>query len=429
MLDILKTNTPPRDLSISLAAPPNWTFAPGDTIIGNIVRKTHLVTPDASLKLSLKGITATKSEENYNDSARTYELHWDLWPVTWDEAFRGPLHIAEWSDADEYLICPFEVTIPRRPSGTLIKRHPAEQSYLPLDDDSVAQQGLPGSFRCATPGGSKSCHGCIEYFLEAVLRYTRGGSLVTCRAIRRVVLRHIQTPSEPPVLYYETKQWRSGPQTVQSQRLEPGREDASLTFIQKTHKFFGSSRVPKFTYRVEVCAPRTVQLDNPLLIPFTVKAVPQLGPDKTSSSIRDSLHSIQIKIHSFKLTIDAKTGLRVSARPYANRIHYDHHTTFHTEVLDCNPPLSLSVGGNETETEPIDIGQLFEINLRTDGLHWTGRRHPIWQTIINSSSVYPDFVSYLIKHWHWICWEIVLGVAGEKQKVKGRAELKVLAAD
>ena len=132
MLDILKTNTPPRDLSISLAAPPNWTFAPGDTIIGNIVRKTHLVTPDASLKLSLKGITATKSEENYNDSARTYELHWDLWPVTWDEAFRGPLHIAEWSDADEYLICPFEVTIPRRPSGTLIKRHPAEQSYLPV---------------------------------------------------------------------------------------------------------------------------------------------------------------------------------------------------------------------------------------------------------------------------------------------------------
>lgn len=63
------------DLSVSLAAPPNWTFAPGDTIIGNIVRKTHLVSPDASLKLSLKGHTATRIENNIANSVYEYGAH------------------------------------------------------------------------------------------------------------------------------------------------------------------------------------------------------------------------------------------------------------------------------------------------------------------------------------------------------------------
>lgn len=52
-----------------------------------------------------------------------------------------------------------------------------------------------------------------------------------------------------------------------------------------------------------------------------------------------------------------------------------------------------------------------------------------WQTIFNDHSVYPDFVSYLIKHEHWIHWKIGLGVVGEREKVNGRAKVRVLAAD
>lgn len=430
MLDILKTTTPPGDLSISLAAPPNWTFAPGDTIIGNIVRKTHLVTPDASLKLSLRGQTVTKFEESRGDSKREYGATWNLWPVTWDKAFRGPLHIPEGADVDKYLTCPFEVTIPRRPSASAIKRHVAAESYLSLDDGSVARHTLPGSFSCSRYLGSDTeCRGSIEYYLEAVLQYTRGGSFVNCRATCRVVIRH--TPSEPPLLYYATKSWLSTSLTVQSQRLEPGREDARLSFRQKTQKFFGSSRVPKFTYRLEVCVPTAVQLDNPLPIPFTVKVVPELGPNKTSESIRGTLQSVQIQIHSLKLTITAKTDLRAPGTFNASKAHFDQNTAHHIALLTCNPPLLLpgSVGPDEGQTEPIDIGKLFEISLRTDGLQWTGRRRPLWRTIFNDRSVYPDFVSYLIKHGHWICWEIGLGVAGERMKVKGRAGVRVLAAD
>ncbi|ODM20277.1 hypothetical protein SI65_03330 [Aspergillus cristatus] len=184
------------DLSISLAAPPGWTYAPGDTIIGNIVRKAHLVTPDANLKLYLKGHTATKIVENCGNSKREYGTHWNLWLVTSKEFFRGPLHIPEGAGTDEYLTRPFEVTIPTRPLGTLIKRHSSAESFLPLDSDSVAREMIPGSFESArysrTAPVSLS-YGLIEYSLEAVLRYTKGGALAFSKATCPVILRHTRS--------------------------------------------------------------------------------------------------------------------------------------------------------------------------------------------------------------------------------------------
>lgn len=429
MLDILNPTTPPANLNISLAAPPNWTFAPGDTIIGNVVHKSHLVTPDASLKLSLRGQTETKIG-SHDDSGHEYGTIWDLWPVTWDEAFRGPLHIPEGAGVDEYLTCPFEVTIPMRPLASVIKRHTAAESYLPLDDDSVARQALPGTFSCSSYlNFDTGCQGSIKYYLEAVLRYTHGGKAVSNRATRRIVLRNI--PTEPPLLYYASKRWISRSLTVQSQRLGPGREDAHLSFRQRVQNFFGSSRVPKFTYRLEVRVPSAVQLDNPLPIPFTVRVVPELSPERTSLSIRDTLQSVQVHIHSLKLTIDDKTDLRAPGIFSAKEVRIDQNNADCIALLTCDPPLPLPIEQNEyqTELEPIDIGELFELSLRTDGLQWTGRRRPLWRAIFNDQPVYPDFVSYLIKHRHWICWEVVVGVAGKREKVKGRAEMRVLAAD
>ncbi|BCR88899.1 uncharacterized protein ACHE_50097S [Aspergillus chevalieri] len=411
------------DLSISLAAPLGWTYAPGDTIIGNIVRKTHLVTPDASLKLSLVGHTATKIEERHGNSNREYGAHWNLWPVISDEFFRGPLHIPEGAGTDEYLTSSFEVTIPTRPSSTLIKRHSQAQSFLSLDDDSVARQTIPGSFECGRYSSTATVslsYGVIKYNLEAVLRYTRGGALAFSRATCPVRLRH--TRSEPPLLFYETKRWLSLTQTVQSQRLEPGREDAPLSFLQKTQKFFGSSSVPKFTYKLEIRTPKTVQLDNALPIPFTMKAIPLL--DQTSESIRSLAKTIQIYIHTIKLSIDARTDLRAPGTSNVNNVHYDQHIEPHAGFFTCNPPMALPVG---QEREPVDIGRKFELWLRNDGLQWASQSRTYLRP--RGHPVYPDFMSYLINHCHWVSWEIMLGVVGERQKVTGRAELRVLAAD
>lgn len=49
----IATSRGPHDRS-RLAAPPACTFAPGDTIIGTVVRKSQLVTPKAILELRLQ---------------------------------------------------------------------------------------------------------------------------------------------------------------------------------------------------------------------------------------------------------------------------------------------------------------------------------------------------------------------------------------
>lgn len=82
--------------------------------------------------------------------------------------FRGPVHIAKQGEAagaggeeggsrsgsrtsnDSWAV-PFEVSIPLMPEESSIKRHAKSESYLPLDDASIATQVLPGSFACKTP--------------------------------------------------------------------------------------------------------------------------------------------------------------------------------------------------------------------------------------------------------------------------------------
>lgn len=78
------------------------------------------------------------------------------------------------------------------------------------------------------------------------------------------------------------------------------------------------------------------------------------------------------------------------------------------------------------KSETVDLGRMFEICLCTDGLHKTGPRLRIKPKY---TFVHPDLVSYLIKHTHSISWEISFSVAGETQRVRSQAPLKVLAAD
>lgn len=150
---------------------------------------------------------------------------------------------------------------------------------------------IPGSFRSVRSLSTNAVtlsYGLIEYNLEAMLQYTRGGALTFSRSTCPVILRH--TRSKPPLFYYESRRWLSLTQTVRSQRLEPGSKNVPLSFLQKTQKFFGSSSVPVFTYKLEIEAPTMVQLDNPLPMPFTMKAIPQLG--LTGEGIRSLVNII-----------------------------------------------------------------------------------------------------------------------------------------
>lgn len=50
-----KNIAPKDDLKFDLAAPSGWEQAPGDTIIGNLMRKNPLVTPECTVRVWFAG--------------------------------------------------------------------------------------------------------------------------------------------------------------------------------------------------------------------------------------------------------------------------------------------------------------------------------------------------------------------------------------
>lgn len=478
--------TPPEDLKIDLAAPPAWTFAPGDTIIGTVVRQSHLVTPRASLELRLQAITQTKIEQYHGTHGPTpygggfdgpfdksrFGAYWNLLP-SWNAEvlFRGPVHIAKQGEAagagekggssnDSWAV-PFEVSIPLMPEESSIKRHAKSVSYLPLDDASIATQVLPGSFACKTPndGSRNITAGSITYQLEATLHYTHGGAASVSRASASFVLRHTRHPcAEPPLPDYANVIHRlSPPVTVLSQRLAPGMHDAQLSFRQKTQKFFGSSRVPQLTYRFDFGMPRSVSLDfgdggggggGDGILPFTMAVVPD--PDRTNAA----LHGVQqtFLIHSITLSVDAITDVRATAGFSDSFVRTGRHVQRHPVVLltaQKSKPIVLTTGEGDSESSEkskkskksdsnsnsntIDIGTMFNLHLRPDGLHKgdTSSKGTEPPRLRSSSplAVYPDFVSYLMKHTHVLSCEVGVSVAGESGVVNSSAPLRVLGED
>ena len=414
------------ELNIELAVPPGWSFAPGDTIVGNVVRRSHLVTPHASLKLSLCGQTKSKTMDQYQDNHHDYKAKWTMFDAQWDQLFRGPLHVPGTDRREDDWTVPFSVEIPTRPSERLVKRHVQAESYLPLDRDSVALQTLPGTFASHADGLYAFPYGSIEYLLEAVLTYGYGGSTITKRATRRIVLCH--TSIEPPLTFYDFQR-QTNTFTVQSQRLIPGMQDARLSFGQKTQKFFESSKVPKFSCAVDIEVPKKVQLDSELVIPFTIRITSL--PNRTSESIRDTLQTIQI--HSIKLTLKAITDVRAPGEWSSNHVHSDAVTKTNQSISLLDPPntpvvVSVPVKGDkggkdDCGSESIDIGSLLELCLRSDGLHKGSP--PFLRT--RARFVYPDFVSYLIKHANRLYWDVSLSIAGESKKISSNGPFKVLS--
>lgn len=90
------TRTGSDALTFDVAEPPNWSYAPGDTIIGNLVRKEEIVSPDATVKLGLVGRAVTEiTEPSDRRITRQYTGACSYLGVEQDVVFKGPLHLPE----------------------------------------------------------------------------------------------------------------------------------------------------------------------------------------------------------------------------------------------------------------------------------------------------------------------------------------------
>ncbi|PLB52468.1 hypothetical protein P170DRAFT_423340 [Aspergillus steynii IBT 23096] len=400
-------------INLEIAAPPGWTFAAGDTIIGNVVRRQPIVAPEAIVRLALVGRVKTKiTIKRGNNNRSVYRGRWDLLGETEQTIFRGPVHLPP--ESAESLTWPFEVPIPTSPAPSVLLGHCSEESFLPLNKESVAYQPLPGTFFSSRTGWNTVSEGFVEYYLQAELRYNRGGSWDIRNATCPITLRQ---PSQPPLLDNDLG-YRHVPMSAKSQRLIPGMEDADLSFKQKTQKLFGSSKVPEFHFMLDVTFPRRVQFDNPSPIPFIIG----IRPDevRTTDSIQDVVQTIQLNWLRLKIktnTVVLAPGNFDPTHPHTDSQPEDYHLGLERLFRRLEHPITFTTGkGNE----PVNIGEMFQLVLRTDGLYTRGAR------LAPVPRIQPDFVTYNIRRSNALSWEISLTVAGEDLTFKGSSELEIL---
>ncbi|CAL5872516.1 uncharacterized protein PFLUO_LOCUS6780 [Penicillium psychrofluorescens] len=366
-----------------LAAPEGWTYAPGDTIIGNLLRQSPIVTPEAVIALSFTGRVKVKV---IHAAGNLRKIRRDSWQFLNFESviFKGSLNLENEGDlfAKSPLTWPISVDIPYKPK-------PIEAIQLTTS--------------CQDP-----------FILETMFMVLR--RLVTLSTTSE--LNFDMSSVGMSILMKPFVQFLR----VTSQRLLPGMEDAELSVKQRAQKFFYSSKLPSFNCTVHLTVPAAIQLGSPNPIALQLEVVPDR--EGTSDSIKDVTQ--RIRVMEIQAILISKTHCLASTKlldsPRAHDYEQQTNLNLQRAFTELESPLIITTGkGNE----PVQIGNMFQLTLDPKGLRTENRRlNPYWKGL---SQVYPDFTTYNIQHSHTIEWKISLNIAGEKMEYRYFAPTEIIA--
>lgn len=98
---------------------------------------------------------------------------------------------------------------------------------------------------------------------------------------------------------------------------------------------------------------------------------------------------------------------------------HDTQTSSHDLALDktletLESPLEIYITDGKAD-KPINLGDMFQLTLHRSGLK-SGRRDLSLGAFPRCPVLYPDFVTYCIRHGNLLTWKISLNVVGVKHK-------------
>ncbi|KAI5459134.1 hypothetical protein BGZ63DRAFT_271453 [Mariannaea sp. PMI_226] len=378
-------------------------YAPGDVLVGYVYRKQHLVSPGASVTVSLHGRTKSKMVVSRGNSTSTYRGRFNVLsgPRNTIKVFDGPIHIPAGSEGQAW---PFSLQIPTHVDNMHLADSvsSATYSYLPLTPQRTARHELPDSFAVYNHGFTTIMEGFVEYVLHAQLRVTKQGSIDTIEASLPLTLRAVS--SEPPIIDFRLRRMEQS-YSIISYRLVPGAEQTELTFSQKTRQLFNSSKVPtlNFNYRLET--PTVIQLDNPNHVPIVIRAAPNWS--KTTDIIHGIPYTATLK--SLSLFITTTTSVRCEGVFGPHDAHTDQKLDLqiNSAIQALTEPIVIPITDDMT---PIDIGALINLRIDSHGRVGATNRQKILQ---------PSFTTYNIQHTHQLKWVLSADIAGSVFKASG----------
>ncbi|KAJ6095389.1 hypothetical protein N7486_006135 [Penicillium sp. IBT 16267x] len=415
-------------LRIDLAAPEGWTFAPGDTVIGDVVRCSPITTGNADLKVFLRGrIQTSRSGAGNSGSFSTDPAGAATHSVASEQillakhypVFQGPLQILEGGKPISWSFT------------TEITPDPPREIYGKYD---ISYNYLPGTMSSAGRSGPATSTAWIHYYLEAELRYLQKGDSGQSdierihSAIYPIILRHrpLQEFDEFGITQQIFKR------KVRSHRLLPDVGLSNFTMKQRAQQRFGSSKVPEVFFQVEIYTPSTIQLDNPAILPLNLIIV---QGDDTSKEIKTGQRTAWItsvslfietctyvKYHGASLEADynlpTNSACSIPAKSVGSHTGIqDLHLKDAVRRMD-DFPWEVAIGEGT-----VDIGSVLQMVLHSDGLSVTGRRLEKVQPIT------PSFDVYNLRIINWLKVDLSVTVAEETFILSTRTPVTILAAE
>ncbi|RGP60354.1 hypothetical protein FSPOR_10686 [Fusarium sporotrichioides] len=378
-------------------------YAPGDTIIGCVYRRNHVVSANASIFISVSGRTKTKIVVSRGNSTSTYRGRFNLIPPrNRQKIFQGPLHIEFGGDEQ---VWPFAITLPKYVDPDHLQNGEQSESFLPL---RTADHVLPSTYTYPTVGHTEAF---VEYYLTAAMHL--GGKSETVEATLPITVAGMDPT--PPIADFGLKRARSSHQ-ITTYRLVPGMDEVKLSFSQKFKQALQTTSVPQFAFDLFVGLPTTIQLDNPNPLPVQLHVVPNR---KDTSEV---LHDVPQKVKLSFLSIQVVTTTEVMCEGTFTPHTKDKNAEVNLGIMNV---LSRAKDGIyipcTNDCSPIDIGAMIDLRLGCFGPGFPHRRG------VQGHSFNPSFTTYNIRQSHRLKWEIRGTIAGELFKENGAIPVKLLA--
>lgn len=410
-------------LSIALAGSSKHIFQAGDTIIGKVMRRQHIVAPECQITIRLLGraktkIVVTRSNGNGGTRHDTYRSRYNFFghnaPETSQVIFSGPLHVA--ADQGEPAEFPFAVTIPTTPSAHL-SREAERNSFLPTDPDSVAMQSLPPTY--ASYHHHKE--GYVEYWLEAQLNPGPGtnNKAVTPAQSTQPILLGAPRTMEP--IQKMVKTVSSERHSITSYKLIPGMEEAELTFKQKSKQFFHTSSVPSLSYTIQMGLPVVLQLQPHDTLPLTLHLTPTTeatSPEVRKTTQKATINYINVHLKNYTLI---RAGEHFLGGPRESSMSDTVDLHFEKALQSLPNPMIVDIDPN---SHRIDLGALFDLRLTESGLYSGSEKlSSVWL----GPPITPSFTTYNMTASHGLKVSISVTVCGKEHSDSFKFETRIMS--
>ncbi|KAH8892778.1 hypothetical protein GQ53DRAFT_763904 [Thozetella sp. PMI_491] len=356
------------ELAIELV---NWqSYAPGDVIIGKVIRSQHLVSADARVTIRLYGRAKSKMTVKRQHGSSVYRGRFNFFNPedTYFTIFSGPIHIPPSGEPQSWS---FAMTIPTKIHAATIAadNNNKDHSYFSLEKENVEKQPLPDTFFYQGSDflTSTKFHGFVEYYLEAQLVMKVNGKENIIMATLPLFIRTPGTKVPIGGKEFAYKPYHDS-FTAKSKLLVPGAEPEKPTFKQKAQGVFSRGKIPKLDFLVQAAYPSKIQLGTP--IPFPVRVV--VDHEKTAEVLQNV--PFMYKLVSINLILRSTTTVLCQGTlgSHDKRGEAEYNFGLDDFVSRVKHEIFLPEGG---ESESLDLGTMFQILLEETHASALGRYH------------------------------------------------------